>query len=286
LYDQAKVTTKEGTHVLGYTGQVKNQDQLKNQQYLYDQAKVTTKEGTHVLGYTGQVKNQEQLKNQKYLEDQAKTTIKEGTHVINYTGQVGTNDTVKQQKYFYDKAKVTTKEGTHVIDYKGQVAADPKQMKYLYDKARVTTKEGTHVINYSGQAGSSQTVVPVSYEEWYNATTNNNQEDLLGSRTYGPNKATNITIGSCDVNMQLKTRTGYDITKWGQNENRLYTAIPTIGDSYQQTTSQNQRDMPGVRQPEDYVVEQHKRNPYSQSLTSAPRVTSPFVRGEAPFENL
>jgi hypothetical protein len=85
--------------------------------------------------------------------------------------------------------------------------------------------------------------------------------------------------------MQIKQRANYDINKWGPNETKLYTAIPNIGDNFQNTTSQNQRDQPGVRQPENFVVSQHQRNPYSQSLNSAPRHTSPWVRGEIPFVN-
>jgi hypothetical protein len=290
LDDNARPTIKETTHVLGYQGQVgAAEGNRKNQKYLDDNARPTIKETTHVLGYQGQVGAAEgNRKNQKYLDDNARPTIKETTHVIGYQGQAGAPEgNRKNQKYLYDKARPTVKETTHVMGYQGQAGAEGirKNQKYLYDKARPTTKETTHIINYMGQGGTSDTTNPTSYEAMYNATTNNNQESLLESRTFGPNKSTNVTVGSCDINMQIKQRTGYDITKYGPNENRLYTAIPSIGDNFQNTTSQNQRDQPGIRQPEDYVVTQFERNPYSQSLNSAPRITSPFQRGEIPFEN-
>ena len=287
LYDKARPTIKENTHVLGYQGQVGNPEQIKQQKYLYDKARPTIKEGTHVMGYQGQVGNKEQIKTRKYLYDKAKPTIKEGTHVLGYQGQAGQGEINKTRKYLYDKARPTVKEGTHVVNYMGQVGQGEveKQRKYLYDKARPTIKEGTHVINYMGSGGTTETSQARSYEAEYNATTNNNQENLLENRTYGPNKSTNINVGACDINMQIKQRTGYDITKYGPNENRLYTSIPNIGDNFQNSTSQNQRDQPGIRQPEDFVVSQFQRNPYSQSLNSAPRVTSPFTRGEIPFEN-
>ena len=287
LYDKARPTTKETTHVMGYTGQVGDKSNIKQQKYLYDKAKPTTKETTHVMGYNGQAGEKSNVKQQKYLYDKAKPTTKETTHILDYTGQAQSKTTNKQQKYLYDKARPTTKETTHIMDYTGQVGSGQteKQMKYLYDKARPTTKETTHIMDYTGQVGTTQITIPTSYEAMYNATSQNNQESLLENRSYGPNKNTNITIGACDVNMQIKQRAGYDITKYGPNENRLYTAIPNIGANYQKTTTQNQRDMPGIRQPEDFVVEQFERNPYTQSLSSAPRVTSPFVRGETPFEN-
>jgi Family of unknown function (DUF5899) len=287
LYDKAKPTTKETTHVLGYQGQVGDKANIKQQKYLYDKAKPTTKETTHVLGYQGQAGEKANIKQQKYLYDKAKPTTKETTHVIDYQGQAGEKSNVRQQKYYYDKAKATTKQTTHVKDYTGQVGSGTteKHMKYLYDEARPTTKQTTFVKDYTGQVGTAQIAVPRSYEDMYNATTTNNQESLLENRNYGPNKNTNITVGACDVNMQITQRTGYDITKYGTNEDRLYTAIPNIGANYQKTTTQNQRDMAGIRQPEDFMVEQFERNPYTHSLSSAPRVTSPFVRGETPFEN-
>ena len=288
LYDEAKPTTKQTTHVLGYVGQVGEKANIKNQKYLYDEAKPTTKQTTHVIDYMGQVGTEQTLKQQKYLYDEAKPTTKQTTHVIDYMGQVGTEQTLKQQKYLYDQAKPTTKQTTHIMDYMGQAGSEQtlKQQKYLYDEARPTTKQTTYVLDYMGQAGTSQITIPTSYESMYNATSNNNQEQLLESRAYGPNKNTNISVGACDVNIQIKQRAGYDITKWGPNETRLYTAIPNIGENYQRTTSNNQRDIAGVRQPEDFVVEQFNRNPYTQSLSSAPRVTSPFVRAETPFENI
>lgn len=287
LYDKARPTIKENTHVMNYMGQAGNESQIKNQKYFYDKAKPTIKEGTHIVNYMGQVGQEGQLKQQKYLYDKAKPTVREGTHVMNYMGQVGQEGQLKQQKYLYDKARPTVREGTHVVNYMGQAGSEGtrKQQKYLYDKARTTTKEGTHIINYMGGVGNAEQNLPRSYESIYNATTNNNQESLLQGRTFGPNKATNVTVGACDVNIQIKDRTGYDITKYGPNENRLYTAIPNVGDSFQNTTSQGQRDQAGVRQPEDFVVEQFQRNPYTQSLNSAPRTTSPFVRGEIPFVN-
>jgi hypothetical protein len=286
-YDQAKPTTRQTTHVEGYMGQVGNEGIQRNQKYQYDQAKPTTRQTTHVEGYMGQVGNEGIQRNQKYQYDQAKPTTRQTTHVEGYMGQVGNEGIQRNQKYQYDDAKPTIRETTHVTDYNGIVGSEGIQriQKYQYDDARPTTKESTHVIDYSGIAGNGENTLPKSYESMYNATNKNTQEELLATRSYGANKSTNITVGACDVNMQIRQRANYDVTKWGPNETKLYTAIPNVGDNYFNTTSQNQRDQAGIRQPEGYVVEQHNRNPYSQSLESAPRQTSSWTRGEVPFTN-
>jgi len=324
LYDQARPTTKQTTYIEGYNGQVGTSDTQREQKYLYDEARPTTKQTTYIENYTGQVANEGGVqRTQKYLYDEARPTTKQTTYVQNYTGQVANEGGVQRtQKYQYDKARPTTRQTTYVQNYTGQVANEggvQRTQKYQYDDARPTTKQTTYIQNYTGQAGTESTTkpekyyydearpttrqttlienysgiigggpdnsLPVSYESMYNATNKNTQEILLQGRAYGPNKATNVTVGACDVNMQIRQRANYDITKWGQNENRLYTAIPNVGDSYQNTDTHNQRDLPGIRQPEEYVVSQFERNPYSQSLTSAPQVTTPFARAEVAFNN-
>ena len=81
----------------------------------------------------------------------------------------------------------------------------------------------------------------------------------------------------------MKARTGYDVTRYGPNETRQYQATPSIANNFAETTTQNQRDQAGVRQPETFVVEQFNRNPYTQSLESSTSLTSHFRRGETPF---
>ena len=287
LQDEARPTTRQTTHVRDYMGIVGNEGQQRQQQYLQDEARPTTRQTTHVRDYMGIVGSEGQQRQQKYLYDKARPTTRQTTHVRDYMGIVGSEGQQRQQQYLQDEARPTTRQTTHVRDYMGQVGNEgiTRQQQYLYDEARPTTKQTTLIKDYSGIAGNGENQKPRSYEAEYNATTDNRQESLLPGRTYGPNKATGAAIGSCDINVQLKTRTGYDITKYGPNETRQYTAIPNIGDNFQNTTSQNQRDQPGVRQPEDFVVSQFQRNPYTQSLNSAPRQTSAWQRGEIPFDN-
>lgn len=287
LYDKARPNTRDTTYVRDYVGQVGQEGVVKQQQYLYDKARANTRDTAYVRDYVGQVGQGEIRKQKKYLDDKARANTRDTTYVRDYQGIVSAKgDNQKARKYLYDKARQNTRNTTYVRDYQGIVSAkgdNQKARKYLYDKARQNTRNLTHVRDYVGVAGSVQTRAPRSYESMYAATTNNNQESLLEGRTYGPNKATGVSVGSCDVNMQIKARAGYDITRYGPNENRQYQVTPGIETGFAATTSQNQRDQAGARQPEDFVVEQHKRNPYSQSLASAPPLTSPFKRSETPF---
>jgi hypothetical protein len=205
--------------------------------------------------------------------------------VKDYQGIAGNRENLKNQKYLDDEARTTTRQTVAIKDYQGIAGnrENLKNQKYLDDEARTTTRQTVAVKDYQGIAGSVQTIQPESYAAMYNATTNNNQESLLESRTFGPNKATNITVGACDVNMQITARTGYDITRYGPNENKLYTITPSVAQTVSGATSRNQRDQPGVRQPETFVVEQFDRNPYTQSLHSSTPLTSAFKRGETPF---
>jgi hypothetical protein len=110
-YDDARPTTLstgQTTHI-DYVGQANTP---KAQKYLYDQARPTTKDTTHVEGYVGLVG---EPKAQKYLYDAARPTSKQTTHV-GYVGYVGEP---KAQKYLYDAARPTSKQTTHVEGYVG-----------------------------------------------------------------------------------------------------------------------------------------------------------------------
>jgi len=283
--DEARSTTRQTVAIKDYQGIAGNEGNLKNKKYFDDEARATTRQTVSIKDYNGIIGNRENIKQQKYLDDEARTTTRQTLSIKDYNGILGNKENIKQQKYLDDEARTTTRQTVNVLDYQGIAGNEGniKQQKYLDDKARTTTRQTVNVRDYQGIAGSDGTINPSSREACFAATTNNNQEGLLENRTYGPNKATNVSIGACDVNMQIRARTGYDITKYGPNENRQYTITPSVMQNFGGATSQNNRDQPGVRQPEAFVIEQHRRNPYSQSLQSAPPITDRFVRGETPF---
>ena len=283
--DEAKTTTRQTVAIKDYQGIAGQESNLKNQKYYYDDAKTTTRQTLAVKDYMGIAGQEANLKNQKYLDDEARTTTRQTVAIKDYQGIAGQESNLKNQKYLDDEARTTTRQTVAVKDYQGIAGQESnlKNQKYLDDEARTTTRQTVAVKDYQGIAGSVQTVLPESYESMYNATSKNNQESLLEGRTFGPNKATNITVGACDVNMQIRARTGYDITRYGPNENKQYQITPSVAQSFANTTSLNLRDQAGVRQPENFVVEQFRKNPYSQSLQSATPLTSTFRRGETPF---
>lgn len=285
--DDARTTTRQTLAVKDYQGIAGNKEYRKNLKYPYDDARTTTRQTLAIKDYQGIVGNKENLKNLKYPYDDARTTTRQTLAIKDYQGVAGNKEYLKNQKYMYDDARTTTRQTVAIKDYQGITGnrENIKNQKYPYDEARTTTRQSLSVKDYQGIAGSEGTLNSKSYESMYNATTNNNQESLLESRTYGPNKTSNVTVGACDINMQIKERTGYDITRYGPNENRQYQITPSIAQNFSATTSQNQRDQAGIRLPETYLVDQFCRNPYSQSLQSATPITDRFVRGETPFNN-
>jgi hypothetical protein len=283
--DEARTTTRQTVAVKDYQGIVGQEGNLKNEKYFDDDARTTTRQTLAIKDYNGIIGHRENMKNQKYLDDDARTTTRQTVAIKDYNGVIGNRENLMNQKYLDDDARTTTRQTVAIKDYQGIAGNEGnlKNQKYLDDDARTTTRQTVAIKDYQGVAGSDQTQQPVSYEACYNATTNNNQEGLLENRAYGPNKSTNIAVGACDVNMQIRARTGYDVTRYGPNENRQYSVTPSIGQNFSQATSQNNRSVQGIRQPEDFVVEQHRRNPYTQSLQSATPLTTPFRRGETPF---
>ena len=284
-YQPARTTTRQTIAIKDYQGIAGTGSTNKNQKYPYQPARTTTRQTVAIKDYQGIAGTGSTNKNQKYFDDSARVSTRQTVAIKDYQGIAGTGSTNKNQKYFDDSARVSTRQTVAIKDYQGIAGAQSnlKNQKYFDDKARVTTRQTVAVKDYQGVVHSADISQPVSYESMYNATTNNNQESLLENRAYGPNGRQHATIGACDVNMQIKARTGYDITRWGPNENRQYQVSPSIEHNFSATTSQGQRDQAGVRQTEMFVVEQHERNPYSQSLQSAPGLTSPFRRGETPF---
>lgn len=284
-YDEARSTTRQTLAIKDYQGIAGNEGNLKNKKYFDDDARTTTRQTLAIKDYQGIAGNRENLKNQKNPYDEARTTTRQTLAVKDYQGIIGNEGNLKNKKYLYDDARTTTRQTVAVKDYQGIAGNEGNlhNQKYPYDEARSTTRQTVAIKDYQGIAGNEGIINPQNREAAYAATTNNNQEGLLESRTYGPNKSTNITVGACDVNMQIRERTGYDITRYGPNENKLYTITPSVTQNFGGATSQNNRSISNPYQPENFVVEQHRRNPYTQSLQSATPLTDRFKRGETPF---
>lgn len=206
-----------------------------------------------------------------YGQERATTEQPLGNQRLNVYSKEGT---ITQP---YDNARTTTRQTLNVKDYQGISGANEgnrNQSTYYLDNAKTTTRQTLNVKDYQGISGATEgTRNPKSYNDAYNATNKNTQEILLKSRNYGPNKSTNITNSACDVNMQITSRIGYDITKYGQLPDKLYEQPIGLDQGYSNTTSQGNRDTTGIRQPENYLVKQFNANPFTQSLHSATSLT-------------
>ncbi len=275
-YDTARTTTRQTTNVKDYQGIAGTKDTERGIKYPYDTARTTTRQTTNVKDYQGIAGTKDTERSTKYPYDTARTTTRQTTNVKDYQGIAGTKDTERGTKYPYDTARTTTRQTTNVKDYQGIAGTKGTEhaIKYPYDTARTTTRQTVNVKDYQGISGAVDgTRNPRSYEAEYNATNKGRQETILEGRIYGPNKSTNVTIGSCDINAQITSRTGYDITKYGQLPNKQYQQPTSIPHNFGNTTSQGNRDTTGIRQPAYYLVQQFNSNPYTQSLHSATPLT-------------
>lgn len=285
-YDKMRPNTRDTTNIRDYMGQAHSADLEAQTKRPYDKMRPNTRDTTNIRDYMGQAHSADLEAQTKRPYDKMRPNTRDTTNIRDYMGQAHSADLEAQTTRPYDKMRANIRDTTNIRDYMGISSAasdNQKPRKRPYDKARNNLRATTNIRDYVGISGSVQTRQPVSYASMYNATSRNNQEELLEGRTYGPNKSTNITAGACDVNIQIKERAGYDITRYGQNETRLYQAAPSIEQGFQNTTSRNQRDAPLDRQPQDFMVEQFNRNPYTQSLESSTPLTSIFKRGETPF---
>ncbi len=275
-YDDARTTTRQTAYVKDYQGQAQTKSTERPIRHPYDDARTTTRQTMNVKDYQGQAQTKATERQVTHPYDDARTTTRQTTYVKDYQGTAGTKEIEHQVTHPYDDARTTTRQTTYVKDYQGTAGTKEieRQVTHPYDDARTTTRQTVYVKDYQGISGATdQTRLPQSYQDMYNATTKNTQEDILAGRIYGPNKNTNIAIGSADINMQITSRTGYDITKYKQNPNKLYTSIPAVEVNYNASTSQGNRDVEGIRQPATYLTDQHQKNPYTQSLQSATPLT-------------
>lgn len=211
-------------------------------------------------------------------QDCARTTTRQTLNVKDYFGgSAAPEGNRRPKRYLDDCARTTTRQTVNVKDYfgtSGAVEGNRRPQRYLDDCARTTTRQTLNVKDYlGGSAPTDGTKHPESYDSMYNAITDDQKESVLDSRIYGPNKAVGPYNGACDITMNMKQRTLYDKTKYGLIGNKYYPNIKSQDQSFCNTTTQNNRECDGIRQPENYLVDQFRKNPYSQSLHSAPSLS-------------
>lgn len=144
-----------------------------------------------------------------------------------------------------------------------------------YDNARTTTRQTTNVRDYNGVAGNvPSNSKPTSYMAGYNATVDDKKESLLPGRAPGPNKTVGPSTGGCGYgDVHIKNRANYDVNVRGMNGDKQYNAVTGVQQNYENASFQGIRDNAGIRQPENFLVEQYNRNPFTKSLASAPKMT-------------
>ncbi len=192
---------------------------------------------------------------------------------FNAGGQEGINFDYAIGGYMpYEQQRDTTE--SQLGAQRTNVFSNQGNTKYFYDDARHTTRQTVNVLNYKGIAGSiPNNSKPASYMAGYNATTDGRQEVLLPSRLYGPNRTTGPSIGGCDIDITIKNRANYNMSLYGPNNSRIYNAIPGVQQSFTNTTYRGRREENNPYQPEDFLISQFERNPFTHSLTEAVKMT-------------
>lgn len=208
-------------------------------------------------------------------QDEAKTTKTETLPTWKRYGGAGTGQLAGATQQWQDQAK-TTKQET-LPEWKrpggvgtGQIAAATLQCQ---DEQRTTKKQITsnRYQNYVGGSAVSQgNSAPMSYESAFNAEIDDRKESTLqGRRPTG--QGVKNAAGVCNMNMSIKHKDRYDTSirnLSNEGGDRQFTAIRDKYMYGQLGSGLNKLPINGLRQPEDVLVEQFRRNPYTQPLDS------------------
>ena len=232
-----------------------------------DISKITIRNTLEETDYTMNFKKQGPSNQTIYdPNDIAKTTIKEtNIHNIrdgNIQGIEG-NDGYKIEANVF-KAPETHKQFTSDIEYMG----DPTQAQgdgYLVNDYRApeTNKQFTSDIDYTGIADGVNDK-PMSYSDIYNATLNDIKQDIAKGRE-PTNNSVKIPLGEDSI---------YMTTNKIELENNVLekTRITQIPPDLSQCNITTEKDTLDNKKIEDRLnpemVEQFKKNPYTQSLNS------------------
>lgn len=236
---------------------------------IQDDAKITMKEQTENNKYKYTNTYSEVNKNQINPYDIAKMTIKEQTEDNNhkYTNTYG--EINKNQMNPYDEAKTTIKQQTEDNNHKYlNTNGNKRRINDYSDNAKTTIKEQTELRTYLAPKGSSETNgQQTNRYNYYNAEINalkeqtiNRREPVLEGTKIGPEKE------QYNVDTKKTQFTTYNFTK------HVEPTIKKSNDKYNigNFTRQKQiydHDINNDRINSVYV-EQFKKNPYTQSLSS------------------
>lgn len=193
----------------------------------------------------------------------ARTTIRETTGKTDY---IGTATGQKKHKSIQqDQARTTIRETTGRTDYIGTVGGRRKHKTTQQDKAKNTNRQFTSDNEYYASANSHNRKLK-SYDDAYNARTNENKEKVAKGRRPGGGGP---RLGHQDINIEMK--------KLDSDRENHYAATKTstVGNYFNpnsvspmtNTSEKNHLPQHEIRL-DTGILDAFKRNPLTQSLHS------------------
>ena len=257
-------------------GHSRDQNQ-RGQTYSWDNARTTVKQQTARHKHSHINTQAEVNKNIVNPYDNARFTIRQETEDHKHSHINRGDGDRRGQTYSWDDAKGTIKQQTenHEHSHINRGDGDRRGQTYSWDDARTTVKEQTHVEDYVGTQGSSQSRTQVNRTNYHNAEINGLKELSLKGRKPTQKGATAIG-GKHLYNIDVR-KTQF---KTIDNTHRVAAVgVPTlarhqIGSITKQKPNYADKDILQSRI-NPLFTEQHRKNPYTQSLTSYSNVFNP-----------
>ena len=204
--------------------------------------------------------------------DRAKTTLKEmfmlKDSMGNYEKQDGNgaylnkNDTLN--------AETTHRETYNNTNYTGGMNDEGATGYQIANMNPRMTKQAAYSDNeYTGNAGNSGQGKPMSYADVYNATIKSVRDDMNAQNRVPGAQGNKNVIDSSDINMTSSSKANnIDIQKRGVQPDRVYNSLPQnimCSETKPKNTLPND---PLANRLDPAMVDQFKKNPYTQSLKS------------------
>jgi hypothetical protein len=272
--DIAKTTVRNTTEQQRTFGNVRQGNQTGLKTYdPNDIAKTTVRNTTEQQRTFGNVRQSNQTGLKTYdPNDIAKTTVRNTTEQQRTFGNIRQGIHTGLKTYDpNDIAKTTVRNTTEQQRTFGNARQGIHTGLKTYDPndvPKTTIRNTTDQTRVYGNPEALDGVdAPRSYEDMYNAEIDARKEVTLYNRKPTKQGVKN-SIGSCNVNMVIKHRDGYDTSLRGQNPNKVYNIIQDTDTFGELTRGVNRVQVEGIRQPEDYLVDSFRENPYTQPLDS------------------
>lgn len=278
FFDTSRSTIKQTTLIGGSrekSGPSTNSN-LRQSMPFFDKQKVTKKQMLEGMGGQREVSG---ATNTTYHRptmkpfDNAKRTKVETLAEQDTTGQVSSKQTQRHTTRLYDTAKTT--KGSTLPEWMRE-SSGPSTSVGMRATTRpyTVTRARKQIPDYlrEGGIGTSQGLLPTDHLAYDNAENTAEREVTLVQRR-PVREGVKTWIGGDSVNVQLRDKVLYsqvarNVDAQETGGNKQWVDIPTKFNTGMTSIVTNKLDSESRSQPFDWLVTAHKKNPYTQSLSS------------------